>query len=155
MLCFRLSPYDGTYKAIGTMDCGKVDQSWRRPYCHLSCKHVTDNYRAVCKQPSTKIRRGWARRRRFVAILRIVGEELITLSCLVVILNCRTLYHVMISGVLGVLKHTLLFQNFGNLYHFFFKFLLLGDRLCGLVVRVSGLDTEVSGSIPGATRFSE
>ena len=31
----------------------------------------------------------------------------------------------------------------------------LKDRLCGLVVRVSATDTEVSGSIPGATRFSE
>jgi len=29
------------------------------------------------------------------------------------------------------------------------------DRLCGLVVRVSATDTEVPGSIPGATRFSE
>ena len=29
------------------------------------------------------------------------------------------------------------------------------DRLCGLVVRVLATDTEVSGSIPGATRFSE
>ena len=29
-----------------------------------------------------------------------------------------------------------------------------GDRLCGLVVFLA-TDTEVSGSIPGATRFSE
>jgi hypothetical protein len=124
------------YIAIATMDSGKVDQSWRRPCCHLSCKHVTDNYRAVCKQPSMKIRRGRPHRRWFVAILRIVGEywyhiaELITLSCLACSLNSRRLYHVMINGELGVLKHALLFQNFGILSNFF-KFLLLGRvQLC-------------------------
>jgi hypothetical protein len=29
------------------------------------------------------------------------------------------------------------------------------DRLCGLVVRVPGYRSRVSGSIPGATRFPE
>jgi len=29
------------------------------------------------------------------------------------------------------------------------------DRLCGLVVKFLATDTEVPGSIPGATRFSE
>jgi hypothetical protein len=33
--------------------------------------------------------------------------------------------------------------------------LLLWDRLCGLVVRVSGYRSEVPGSILLATRFSE
>jgi hypothetical protein len=34
-----------------------------------------------------------------------------------------------------------------NLWHY--------DRLCGLVVRVSGYRSRGSGSIPGPTRFSE
>jgi hypothetical protein len=29
------------------------------------------------------------------------------------------------------------------------------DRLCGLMARVPGTDTEVSGSIPCATRYAE
>jgi hypothetical protein len=33
--------------------------------------------------------------------------------------------------------------------------LVVVDRLCGLVVRVPGYRSRGSGSIPGATRFSE
>ena len=35
------------------------------------------------------------------------------------------------------------------------KFVLCNDRLCGLLVKFLAADTEVSGSIPGTTRFSE
>jgi hypothetical protein len=40
-------------------------------------------------------------------------------------------------------------------YFYFQKNILLGDRLCGLVVRVLGYRFGGPGSIPGTTRFSE
>ena len=49
--------------------------------------------------------------------------------------------------------------NYSMLQKYYFSTFVwvwnLVDRLCGPVVRVSGYRSEVSGSIPGATRFSE
>ena len=51
-------------------------------------------------------------------------------------------------------------EKTGKLLHFrgdrnYGKVISTFDRLCGLVVRVSGYRYKVSGSIPGATIFSE
>jgi hypothetical protein len=40
-------------------------------------------------------------------------------------------------------------------YKYYIWVVCVGDCFCGLVVGVPGTDSEVLGSIPGATRFSE
>jgi hypothetical protein len=41
-----------------------------------------------------------------------------------------------------------------NIFVVYLVTLIVSDRLCGLVVEFLATDTEVSGSIPGASRFS-
>jgi uncharacterized membrane protein len=56
------------------------------------------------------------------------------IDCVVLLLrnlNYRTIYHVVTSGVLGVLMHAQLFKTFDILPLFLFKFLLLSRvQLC-------------------------